>query len=205
MSNTYLWIDHELDQLYNRWHPRWRMFEPSAEFWRRLGTEKTADLQLAAYELGQHLHLFNIPIVAYQPSLLMGLEEAGVIDRSGSRASIIQIPFAYVGLPYAVGAILAHEMTHQQLAEQQLGYLKVSENERFTDLASIANGLGKLVLNGLSEQAQAFSVEDTLFGYISSDEKVYAYRRVCEQYNLSLEHMKSSLLKEVVHLLGKSL
>jgi hypothetical protein len=38
------------------------------------------------------------------------------------------LPFAHVGAPYAVGAILAHELAHQHLAEQRLSYPDALEN-----------------------------------------------------------------------------
>lgn len=195
------WIDHELDKLFPRWQARWRLFEPSPAFWRLLSTEHVRDLQRATYELGQHLNLLTIPQAEYTLSLFIGFEEAGHIQGRGSRESTIRIPLAYVGVPYAVGAILAHEITHQHLAEYRLGYLKEAENERFTDLASLANGLGKLVLNGLSAQAQPFLDDDKSFGYISSEEKVYAYCKVCQQYRIDLAQMKANLLEDVLPLL----
>lgn len=199
-ETVYPWIDLELEKLYQRWHPRWRLFEPSPAFWNLLSTEHDRDLQRATYQLGQHLNLLNIPQAEYTLSLLMNFGQAGGIRGSGSRTSSIEIPMAYVGLPYAVGAILAHEITHHYLAEYRLGYHKEAENERFTDLASLANGLGKLVLNGLSAQAQPYLVEDTAFGYISSEEKVYAYRKVCQQYKVPPAEMETNLLEDVVPL-----
>lgn len=197
----YPWIDRELEKLYQRWHPRWRLFDPTPAFWNLLSTEHDRDLQRATYALGQHLGLLNIPQAEYTLSLMMGFGEAGVIQGSGSRTSTIHIPLAYVGVPYAIGAILAHEITHQHLDEYRLVYPKVAENERFTDLATLANGLGKLVLNGLSAQAQPFLVEDTEFGYISSAEKIYAYRKVCQQYGVVPAQMKANLVADVLPLL----
>lgn len=195
---SFSWMDRDLHKLYQRWQPRWKLFEPSPDFWVRLGTGEIRDLTRATYELGQHLNLATIPQAEYTWGLLMAPEHAGTIQGSGTIRSLIRIPFAYVGTPYAVGAILAHELAHQHLAEERLSYTDELENEKLTDLASIANGLGKLVLAGLSRQAQPNPVEQTSFGYITSDEKYYAYRVVSEQRNLSRAQMFANLPADVV-------
>lgn len=195
------WIDHELKKLHPYWRIRWRLFEPSPAFWNWLSTGEAKDLTRATYELGQHVNLSTIPQAEYVWSMFMTPEHAGTIQNMGTIRSRIHIPFAYVGIPYAVGAILAHELAHQQLTEARISYPDVLENEKLTDLAAIANGLGKLVLAGLSQNAQPNGGERANLGYITADEKLYAYQFVCRQYGITRLQMRANLPDDVMELL----
>jgi hypothetical protein len=75
-------------------------------------------------------------------------EAAGQIRFNRGLRSHIQIPLFYVGKPHALGAILAHELSHEVLTEESITDDSIDELEMLTDLTSIALGLGMLVLNG---------------------------------------------------------
>lgn len=144
------WVDHWLNVLGARVTKtsRWALFEPSEEFYEKLETGEDEDLKIAAAEIGRHLELDTLPSMTYQWGITMDPNAAGQIRQQGGQNSHIEIPLFYVGKPFALGAIITHELTHYFLNTERLVLPEKVENEQLTDLASMALGLGKLVLNG---------------------------------------------------------
>ena len=180
------WVDHWLAELAGQLGringTPWALFEPTADFYSWLESGDDGDLAAAEAALGRHLGLRLLPPVAYEWGLRMKPEVAGQIRAKGSSLSRIQIPLYYAGKPHALGGILAHELTHEYLARLNLpDGQQLADLEPQTDLASIALGLGKLVLNGTVTVMAAATGEVQTIGYLSPELKAYAYRQVNRQ------------------------
>ena len=151
---------------------KWDLFEPTSEFYARLGSGDEDDLTWAAHRLGQYLDLSSTPSVVYEWSLRVDAALAGLVQQN-----LVRIPLFYAGRPHALGAILAHELTHKVLECSGISCSMI-EFEPLTDLASIALGLGKLVLNGTIVELVAAMGEIQSLGYLAPELKVYAYLKV---------------------------
>lgn len=73
-----------------------------------------------------------------------------VSDKHGQETEIILVNSKYRSDPFAVGAVLAHEMMHLYLFRLGLRLEDTHQNELLTDLATINTGLSILILNGMS-------------------------------------------------------
>jgi hypothetical protein len=182
------WIDDRLARLAGPLdrHLRgaWSLYAPSAAFYGLLESGDDDDLQQAVEQMAGHVGLDVAPLAAYELGLRMRFDVAGQISQGGHRRSRIQIPLFYVGKPLPLGAILAHELTHEVLRRCQIAGADPLETERLTDLASIALGLGCVVLNGavLAEAAQA---EAHVLGYLSPRAKAYALGRTAMRHGIA--------------------
>jgi hypothetical protein len=170
------WVRRQLSRLASVYDAKWRwqLFEPSSDLYMLLENGEDETLQAVVDRIVRHLHLPAAPTARYEWGLRMVPEAAGDI-RIGCDApgvSLIRVPFFHVGRPYAVGSILAHELSHQLNAVDGIWESGREENERLTDLSAIGAGLGKLVLNGMS--AQACDIPGTAFrlGYLTGCGKI---------------------------------
>jgi len=153
------------------------LFEPTEAIYARLGSGDGGDLEYVTSEVSKHVGVSSVPTAKYEWGIMMRPEVAGQIKHSAVMPSI-QIPFFYVGRKYAVGRILAHEITHAFLASKRIAANNPSENEMFTDLASVVIGLGKLLLNGLVVMTVECEGEAEVLGYLPPDLVVYCYEKV---------------------------
>ena len=119
-----------------------KLFEPTKEFYNLLASGEQNDLENATNIIANHISLPNFPKVKYDWSLSISIDAIGQIKNSGTEISEITIPFSIVGKPYIIGATLAHEISHQLLALNNVYYKNLDENEKLTDFTSIAVGLG---------------------------------------------------------------
>jgi hypothetical protein len=95
---------------------------------------------------------------------------------------VISEPYAY-GMP--AGAVIAHELGHAYLYFLRLqGIYFWLGHEAFTDLTSVALGLGKLYLNGIAEQE---------VGYLPKQFYARAHEEFCQRAGLTLEVTISAL------------
>ncbi len=175
-------------------------FEPVDTFYAKLAEGDEDDLQLAVAEIAQYLELVSPPVVHYDWGIKMEPEVAGRIKPS---SYIIQIPFAYVGKRFALGGIIAHEMTHAFLFNREILLEDPQENEVFTDLAAIFIGLGKLVINGCITVSPELGNIETL-GYLSPDLLAFAYQKVCSQRSICGKMVTSHLTSEATELIKRS-
>lgn len=94
------------------------------------------------------------------------------------------------------------EATRQASVEEAViaipAHFDINQREAIQQSAQIAGLRVRRLLNGLSTQAQPYLIQDTLFGYISSEEKGYAFRKVCQQYQVTRTQMNANLLEDVV-------
>ena len=113
---------------------------------------------------------------------------------------------------YAIGAILAHEVTHAFLRFTRSWPQNAADSEQLTDLVAISLGLGKLILNGLESTSFSFNApgvfggttyygaQNSHLGYLSYNAMLYAYRRDCD-----LKHAtRKSALRNLRYRLGWS-
>lgn len=207
MEMDLAWINKWLDTLEEAGRAAgitgWTLFDPSARFYALLENGEDADLVAATAAVGAHLQLRRVPAVDYEWGPRMKPEVAGQIRFQGSHRSRIDIPVFYVGKPMALGAIWAHELTHEFLESIRLRCPDPSELEPVTDLASISTGLGKLVLNGTVNEVAAGAGEVQVLGYISPEVKVRAYRAVNERHAISRSEARHSLSAEAAQLVER--
>ena len=201
------WVRHRLDLLgtsvASLLQSDASLFAPSEQVYGDLESGGEAEIQQAARDICAYLKLFPAPAVVYEWGLRMELGIAGQISPDDGSGRKIRVPVAYAGRPFAQGAILAHEITHQVLAVRRVGAHDRIENERLTDLASIYLGLGNLVLNGSQTQIVSLAPESECLGYIPYELKVYAYQEVARRFNVPLEESEKSLTAEALVLVRR--
>lgn len=185
-----------LEEVVSRIAP-WSLLSPTQEIYDKLVSGDEHDLQAVVNLMAHHLKISRIPIAKYEWSLKIPAHAAGEIRNPGAEVSVIRIPFAFVGKAYAIGAILAHEMSHQFLAIAGIWYPDVGNNEKLTDLASLAIGFGKFVLNGLALEASGVEGMAVVLGYIEPETKMLAYLHSCHLHGVRLSDSTSHLAKDV--------
>ncbi len=159
-------------------HP-WSLYEPTDEFYRMLASGNEDDLSSAVSQLARHIGLSAPPTAIYEMGLAMHYDVAGDYQTRDS-SGLVRVPIMYAGKPFAVGAILAHELAHDWIAKNPL-QINPEDNEPMTDLMAFVFGLGKLVLNGTITEAQSQHTESHLLGYLTPSQKKTAYSLVNHQ------------------------
>lgn len=182
--------------------PKWALFEPTPSFYAGLKTGSDKQLAHAAGSICAHLGLAPAPQVSYELGLRMHPEAAGEIRSSNGSASQIRIPLSVVGKPLALGAVLAHELTHEFIRLRAPSWRVEEQYEQITDITSIALGLGKLVLNGMSGEVNISAPEVEVLGYISPESKVYAYQKVNALHSVSDAIWRRNLTEEAAGMLA---
>ena len=156
-------------------------FEPTKRIYQKLESGEEKDLQDVTTEISQYLGIFPAPVAKYEWGIKMELEHAGDYLQYH-----IRIPFHFVGNKYAVGSILAHEITHAFLELKGIRLKDKDEHERLTDLGTIYIGLGKLTINGLRSGV----------GYLPQELKIYAYKKIAELRSISKSAAMENLDKD---------
>jgi hypothetical protein len=198
------WVDRSLAVLLPRREQLkpFRFFEPTPAFYARLETGEDSDLWLAVAEVGRYLNLPTLPPVSYEWQLrMLDRDTLGQIRSAGTSRSQIQIPLFAVGKPLMIGVVSAHELMHEFLARQGIWVSNREENEHLTDLAAIAFGLGKLMLNGTVSEPIPGIRESLGVGYLAHDLRVYAYQQVAQHYGISGAALMDNLTPGAVRLL----
>ena len=176
-------------------------FEPSRDFYDALLSGEDHDLEVGAEHVGRHLGLAAVPSAAYEWGLKMKPEVAGQIKLADDRRNAIQIPLSSIGKPYFLGAILAHELTHDLLYCSGITCPNLEELERLTDLAAIAVGLGKLILNGIITELLPGTGQAVTLGYLSPDLTAYAFKVVNKRHLVSDADARKNLAAEALKML----
>jgi hypothetical protein len=200
------WIDQRLAYLSHHFIPvtqSWTLFNPTPQFYARLESGEDDDLVYASEQLACHLKLASHPSVTYEWGLRLDPQIAGQIQlkRGLQSRSHIQIPLFCVGKPEALGAILAHELSHEAVAQEQLVCANLEELEYLTDLTSLVLGLGKLVLNGIDIEVGIQTGEVQSLGYLKPELKAYAYEKVKQLHQVSDKTAYSNLTKLALSIL----
>lgn len=178
----------------------WELFDPTQDFYSRLLSGEDSDLCHAVKILADHMGIPPLRSVSYEWGLLMPNTVAGRIHVISTAESRIQIPLFYVGKPHPLGAILAHELSHQMLAIHGIWSENEIENEQLTDAASIIVGLGKVVLNGTITEVAEATGETQLLGYIDPCLRVDLYARVNELHGISANVATENLTNAAIGL-----
>jgi len=166
------------------------LFEPTNEFYSKLeigtiasfeDTMKMIDkgqvgmippnIQKVANRIAKHIGLKVTPRVDYEAILSSDLFSGDKHTVAEIKGNNIKVSSNYEKKSKALGAILAHEITHFVLNTKGIILSNKEENERFTDLAAIMLGLGKLMLNGHEANP------GNILGYLTFIELVYAYEK----------------------------
>src|SRR3989304_722191 len=199
------WVDHWMQVLSSHQKDKKRkisiLFEPTPVLYKKLESGDDSDLEAVAGEMSRYIGLNNAPAVVYEWSLKMKPEAAGQIRYSGSTRSQIQIPIFYVGKPYELGAILAHELTHEFFACEGITCDNAVELEQLTDLASISFGLGKLVRNGTVAIVVPATGEHHVLGYLTPELKAYTYQKINKKYKIRDVAAKEYLTENALRIL----
>ena len=131
------------------------------------------NLQAAAARLARHVGLGDLTFIVAMTT--QPPDVAGHIEiKYAQREVFIEISDQLVKFPRAVLATLAHEVTHKYLHTHGIWLEDLLENERMTDTAAIANGLGLLMLDGCEDETRT-RVGDTEYvrqfkgGYLDRD------------------------------------
>jgi|GEM_PF-3243059 len=108
------------------------------------------------------------------------LTSAASVQRDGG-SYFIEIDNFFERNKHQIAACLAHEMTHVFLKDNGLEIYSGEENEKYTDLTTIALGMGVMLLNGLlaegkwkQEGGESIKVSKRIKPYISCFELGYA-------------------------------
>ncbi len=111
-------------------------------------------------------------------------DEPGHIE-FGESETTIRIHPNYVDNPFALAAILCHELAHFILDHNGLRKSNRNENEKLTDLFVFKCGQGLIYLQGIFDvtSKDGQTVESRL-GYLSLEEMAYAHVRCSTQYGL---------------------
>ncbi len=208
------WVDTELARLDARLGtPRSDrfFFEPTPEFYKRLSSGMDQDLQEAVNALARHTTVKRFlhglaPMARYLPAGYeggggigpMGPITAGMyrISRAGTKE--ILVPFFLLGEEYALGAVLAHEMSHFFLISLGLVPADLQANEPFTDLTAVFLGFGKLMLNGKYGVTGMDSEIWLELGYLSQELTCYAFQQINKKCGVNQRESLAYLRPEAV-------
>jgi hypothetical protein len=199
------WVDEKLKILSTKIgifnsNPSEFYFEPTGKIYKKLQSGTEADIQSVAEAIAKHLGIGQSITVNYDWGIKMDPEVAGRINFS-SPTQYIQIPFFYAGKKYALGSILAHEMSHTFLLFKGIWFEDQKENEMFTDLGAVFVGLGKLLLNGLVVPISEATGEGHVLGYLSPDLIAYSYKMVNRYRSIKEEVSMENLLPKAKRML----
>ena len=194
------WVDDKIRLLISKlgifkMSPEEFYFEPTDEIYRKLSSGEEKDLRYVSIRITNHLGLTYMPRIEYNWGIKMEPEVAGQAEITNTSQNI-RIPFFYVGKPYLLGSILAHEMTHTFLIPRGIVLRDVNENEMFTDLSAVFLGLGKLFLNGLVNDTFQYQTVEYKLGYLPLELIVYSYKKIAEYRSIDNVISMRNLLPE---------
>lgn len=182
------------------YRPDWQLFDPIDSFYSSLLSGEDSDLYHAVKILAEHIKTVPVRSVSYEWGLTMPGSMAGRIHLHSEAGSRIQVPLFYVGKPLPLAAILAHELSHQLLAQNGIWLRDENENEQLTDAASIIAGLGKVVLNGTVTELAEATGETQFLGYLEPQMRIDLYTRVNSIHGIPASVAKKHLTNAAMNL-----
>ena len=179
------------------------LFEPSSAFYGLFETGEDEDLERAVGLVAYHPPVASLlsgraPSAVYLSPATGEPGMAGRLVGSTSLGLRIEVSFHVMGIPEALGTVIAHEMGHHVLAFAKHSLPETIENELLTDLTSVFVGLGKLLLNGKQRAHSPHSPFQVHLGYLPLELTIYAYRKVCQARGVALATATSSLTRELL-------
>jgi hypothetical protein len=166
-------------------------------------------LNKAAREIADFVGIKDLVVIA--PTVHRE-DRAGHIDLGSTRdALFIEIADDLLNFPLCVLATLAHELSHRYLQVHGISCGSGPEfhyhNEILTDVTAVFLGLGKLMLNGCTEektrqeekngQVQTVTQVKTV-GYLEPEQFTFVYLLVCAMRSIPPEEYESGLLPGVI-------
>lgn len=210
------WVDQKIGYLYlhlksemdRTKHP----FFPSRDFYGEW-SDNDFSLSLMAQKILSYLGepMGNL-IVSFRSDLG---NTPGIFHVEGGREFIF-VNSKYMGDPYAVGAVLAHEIMHLYLmSRKKIALENKEENELLTDLATIYLGLGVLVINGMSYSSNWFltiialfagilyiNEKKLTFGYFDHHQYAFYLREYFKTNNIQLREVAKYIHPKSWHFIG---
>jgi hypothetical protein len=153
-------------------------FEPDGQFYSQI-LEGDKAIQNCTSQIAEYIGYSGYP-------LTVNFTELDIDHPAKISGYNIVIQIKYLKNPYAIGAILAHEITHAFLTYNSKWPNNEKDIELMTDCVAICLGLGKLILNGLETlkyeipglPGQRIMVsEKSYYGYFSYKSLLYAYEK----------------------------
>ena len=192
-------------------------FEPSPGFYGFIAQGSTEVLNEAMQMLARHIGSSTYPVIEDWKGTTDPLttlvhdfasddEPPGLIQYDGPHRSKIQLCITNKHSPLVMGAILAHELTHYFLFNKGINISDEIENERFTDLATVYLGLGKLTLNGYDPITWKISrpkgeiTYTYRVGYLSTDEIAIINYIICKFRNINPDIAETNLSNKSITL-----
>lgn len=201
------WVDNRLNLLSQNLGAlvpgKWELFDPTPKFYVALESGDDNDLEVGTSELCKHIGLYPCPSVSYEWGLKLPIGAAGIFSRQSTSAHI-NIPLFYAGRPAALGAILAHELTHAYLFQHPFSEAMGDECEPLTDLTAIYLGLGKAVLNGIHVITRQGSGEGHALGYLGADLTAYSFKKVLDICHIDYKITHKNLNESAIRILNNS-
>lgn len=194
-------------------------FEPTPGFYGFIAQGSTEALNEGMQILARHIGSPNYPIIeewqgttdpltTLEHNFAADDEPPGLINYDGPYRSKIQLCITNKHSPFVMGAILAHELTHYYLFNKGIYLSNEIENERFTDLATVFLGLGKLTLNGYDPitwkiiRPKGEITYTYRVGYLVPDEMAIILYSLCKFRNIPPELAEANLSKKSIQLLS---
>lgn len=199
------WIDSKLAYLIQKTgyvRPRTKfIFEFDLDFY------NSSDLQYNSDILTKHIGLDTSPkikMVKTSPDIDNSKKwEAGSFYYNIRGEPIIEIYYKRIRNSKALFAVLAHEMAHYFLYDNNKISYNIKKNEYLTDLTAIYLGFGKLLLNGYepikktSQKSNGkYLTEESIYGYLKVKDIANIFVILCYFYKISLDKAKRNLDKQ---------
>jgi len=215
---TQEWVDQKIGYLYfslkNEMERTRSPFFPPRDFYNKWSGNDFS-LAIMAQKILSYL---NEPvgnfIVVFHSSLG---DTPGVFTVTKEGQEVIFVNDKYVKDPYAVSAVLAHEIMHLYLMSRKHIVLEdKKENELLTDLGTIYLGLGILVINGMSYKSNWFltviglfagvlyvNEQKLAFGYFEPRQYAFYLKEYFRRNNIQLKRVAKCIHPKSWHFIGK--
>ncbi len=189
-KNLRQYILNQFNYLYTIFpHTEQNIFEPNEQFYSYL---KNGDGKSALSLLGKVLNLKTVPDIELTDSAIF--EERGVAGFISGRK--ISIPTSFKKDPYGFGYVLAHELAHHVLINDEDIILdNEQENEILTEIFVIYSGMGKLFLNGF-ETSGASQFAKSARGYLDRQIIKYIHEIYFEKFNVNKSDYEKLLTRD---------
>jgi hypothetical protein len=193
-------------------------FDPTPGFYGWISQGTTQALNQALRILANHIAVRQVPLIepwqgSNRPLTIREHDWSApssppaMIRYSTNDRSRIQVDITNMHSPFLMGAILAHELTHQFLRERGIRCADPQDNERTADSACVFLGLAKLLLNGYGTHqwsvrrgASAVTYRYRL-GYLTQREVAEVCSQVCRLRSLPVSCLETNLTEQAKALL----
>lgn len=214
---TQEWVNQKIGHLYfslkNEMEKTRSPFFPSRDFYNEW-SDNDFSLAVMAQKI---LFYLDEPVGNFIVAFHNGLGDTpGVFTVTEEGQEVIFVNDKYIQDPYAVGAVLAHEIMHLYLMSRKHIVLEdANENELLTDLGTIYLGLGILVINGMSYKSNWFltvmglfagllyvNEQKLAFGYFDPHQYAFYLKEYFKRNNIKLREVAKRIHPKSWHFIG---